>query len=379
MAKILLIIDSLGSGGAQRQLVTIARGLKARGHEVTFFTYFPQYDHFLGWLREVNIPVVSQPKKGSLGISVFWRLYRLIKQERFDGAMAFMQSPSLYLEMAVALIPRRQRPRVVFSDRTTFAEDFRPSFGFILRQQLHRYCDVITANSHAHCDKLQSMFPWMKQKLLPVYNGIEPSVAQGQGQAPIDKPYLLSVSRVIGYKNFQRFADAMLRCFETFGDVPTVIWVGRVFPIPEVEKAVAEIQQRFEQRGIADRLQFVGEQSDVARYYQHASALVHPSRLEGFSNAVVEGMMAGLPLLLGNISDHQRIVQTYQNGWIFDVDNTDSMVDALRHFQTCDAQTLQHMASNSHEAAVALFSFDKATEQYEALLTGQSGELCSER
>ena len=37
--KILLLIDSLGSGGAQRQMVTLAALLKQRGQEVSFLLY----------------------------------------------------------------------------------------------------------------------------------------------------------------------------------------------------------------------------------------------------------------------------------------------------------------------------------------------------
>ena len=37
--KILCVIDSLGSGGAQRQLVGLAIGFKERGHEVSFLVY----------------------------------------------------------------------------------------------------------------------------------------------------------------------------------------------------------------------------------------------------------------------------------------------------------------------------------------------------
>ena len=37
--KLLCVIDSIGSGGAQRQLVSIAKGIKAKGHCVSFLVY----------------------------------------------------------------------------------------------------------------------------------------------------------------------------------------------------------------------------------------------------------------------------------------------------------------------------------------------------
>ena len=39
--KILCLIDDLGSGGAQRQLVNLSKGFVSRGHEVSFLVYHP--------------------------------------------------------------------------------------------------------------------------------------------------------------------------------------------------------------------------------------------------------------------------------------------------------------------------------------------------
>jgi len=54
--KLLFVIDNLGSGGAQRQMINLARELKTRGHHVEFFVYYP-HDHYLPLLDEVGIPV----------------------------------------------------------------------------------------------------------------------------------------------------------------------------------------------------------------------------------------------------------------------------------------------------------------------------------
>ena len=37
--KILIVIDTLGSGGAQKLKVKLAKGLKKKGYEVEFFIY----------------------------------------------------------------------------------------------------------------------------------------------------------------------------------------------------------------------------------------------------------------------------------------------------------------------------------------------------
>ena len=53
--KILLFIDSLGPGGAQRQLVGLSGLLQKRGHELKVCTYH-QIDFYKHYLDENNIP-----------------------------------------------------------------------------------------------------------------------------------------------------------------------------------------------------------------------------------------------------------------------------------------------------------------------------------
>jgi len=57
--RLLLVIDHLGLGGAQRQIVELACGLAARGHTVELFTYFPQHEFFLRRVLEEGIAVHS--------------------------------------------------------------------------------------------------------------------------------------------------------------------------------------------------------------------------------------------------------------------------------------------------------------------------------
>ena len=44
--KILIVIDTLGSGGAQKLKVNLAKGLKQRGHIVEFFIYDSNYPFY---------------------------------------------------------------------------------------------------------------------------------------------------------------------------------------------------------------------------------------------------------------------------------------------------------------------------------------------
>lgn len=367
MAKFLLVLDCLGSGGAQRQLISIAKGLSAKGHKVELFIYFPHLDHFASHLENTNIKVHKVEKKGRFDLRVVNRLRQLIKQGEYNGAMAFMRTPSLYLELAIAMLPKKYRPIVGFSDRITFEKGFQPGILFKFRQQLHRVCDFITTNSHLHKDTLAEFFPWMAPKLTTVYNGVDQSILKTDEASLYSGKYLLAIARVIDYKNFERLAEAMVLCASKYGDVPTILWIGFVFD----KEGVNRVNTLLEKAGLQDKLYFLGESKQIATYYQHADGLVHPSLIEGFSNVIAEAICCGLPLLLGNISDHERILEKYKNGMLFDVEDVNSIADVLHNFTQLSEQQKIQMGECSKKAAEELFVMDAAVDAYEQLLMGR--------
>src|SRR6266705_2953305 len=95
--RILYFIDCLGSGGAQRQLVTMAKGFQRRGHEVRFLIYRPG-GHFLPELEAAKIPCVCIPKTGHL--RRICEVRRVLRQGWQEVVLAFLEGPTLYAELA---------------------------------------------------------------------------------------------------------------------------------------------------------------------------------------------------------------------------------------------------------------------------------------
>ena len=91
--KILLFIDHLGMGGAQRQIAELACGLKRRGHDVEVFVYFSEYDFFRPLLREHRITLHEYAKGRGFSFGVLARLVKIIRHGRFDAVISYLSSP----------------------------------------------------------------------------------------------------------------------------------------------------------------------------------------------------------------------------------------------------------------------------------------------
>ena len=94
--KILLNIDSLGSGGAQTQITHLACGLKERGHDVEMFIYYGKYNFHRPKLHAAGITIneINNKARG-FSISVLVTLTRLIRRKHYDAVVSFLKSPNI--------------------------------------------------------------------------------------------------------------------------------------------------------------------------------------------------------------------------------------------------------------------------------------------
>ena len=97
--KLLFVIDSLDTGGAQRQMVNLAIGLKRRNHLVEFFCYAPG-DVLAHPLEEAGITVHWHFKRSRFSPEVILALKELVNPNNYDLVLAFLPTPNFYAIVA---------------------------------------------------------------------------------------------------------------------------------------------------------------------------------------------------------------------------------------------------------------------------------------
>ncbi|MEI6178174.1 MAG: hypothetical protein WCS43_14870, partial [Verrucomicrobiota bacterium] len=95
--KVLCLIDSLVSGGAQRQLATLAVLLKNQGMDVSLLTYHP-HDFFLPLLRDAGIAYTCIETRSHW--HRLWAIRQILRTGDHDVVLAFLDGPVLYAELA---------------------------------------------------------------------------------------------------------------------------------------------------------------------------------------------------------------------------------------------------------------------------------------
>lgn len=363
MMKILCVIDSLGSGGSQRQLVSLAVGLAKRGHAVDFFTYHPEINHFEPTLTANAIGVYGYKKSGRWSPRVVLALRSRIRAAGYDGVIAFLTVPALYTEWARLGL---NLPKLIVSERASLVHK-RGAVADFLAFLSHSLADAVTVNSQHRRSQIDVRYPWIRKRCHTIPNGTDLSAF-----FPADEPRnpgwplrLLSVGRVSLLKNPAVLIEALSRLAANNRRVPEVTWVGRE------DDAFHESVRRLEEQGLGSKWTWLGERSDIAELMRNHDALVHPSLSEGMPNVVCEALASGLPVLAGRIGDHPMLVGDGRRGFLFDPIRPDELAELIQHLDLLDSRSWEDLKSNSRLYAESNLSLDTMVASYEKILLSQ--------
>lgn len=365
--RLLFIIDCLGSGGAQRQMVNLAIGLKRRGHEIAFFHYFPEHDFFASRLHQSGIPVHTCSKRSRFSMAPILALHRLMRRWRWDAGLAFLPTPNFYAEIARIGL---KSFRLVVSERFMYTSNPLPLGRFLL-EQMHHIADHITVNSHHQRLLMEQAFPWMHGKLTTIYNGVDLEEFTPNAAAPsaAGRPLILLVlSSVVPKKNALGLIQALAHYRDYYGGSCCVHWAGKVTADSLSVREFQEAGRLLKELSLENQWEWLGERKDVASLLRGCDALIHPSFYEGLPNAICEALASGRPVLAGNVCDNARLVHEGVTGFLFDPEDPADIARAIHRLDRLSEDKRTAMAKQGRSFAEKELSLEVFTERYEKLL-----------
>lgn len=363
--RILCFIDSLGSGGAQRQIATLAAGLKSRGHEIRFLVY-REDNHFLHLLQEVGIPCCMIPALSYLKRIMTVR--SVIREGWQDVVLAFLEAPSFYAE--IAGIPKR-RWGLIVGERLA-DPSIKKVAGWWLRQ-FHRFADTVVSNSHTNRIMLEVLFPFLRSKLCTIYNTVDFKLFR---PAPYNAHEVVCRSArefrivvVASYqekKNMINLAKALHHIKYAHSQQPIVVhWFGAM---PTGPAAFKDVERFLAENDLCTSFFLHTATKDIAKEYSLADAVGLFSFYEGLPNVVCEGMASGKPILMSNVCDAGNLVQDGKNGFLCDPDSPVDIADKILRMAELSEEERKNMGMESRLLAEYLFSEDVIVDHYECIL-----------
>ena len=326
--RLVCLIDSLGPGGAQRQLSTLAVLLGRRGFDVEVLTYHAG-DFFLPELARAGIPVRCV-ERGSIARRAL-ALRGALRASAPDVVLAFLDASCLYAELAA--LPAR-RFGLVVSERLAVPREREGRLRWT--RQLHRVADFVVTNSHTNRLLIERAVPALAGRLVTIYNAVDLDAFRPPVVPPSPRQDALRLVVAASYqakKNLAGMIDAVARARRLKPERPIVVdWYGGS---PRGGGGRPDVRVREE--GLAQirvhRLEECFRLHDTSRsmveIYQAADAVVLPSFFEGLPNTVCEAMACGRPVLMSAVCDASGLVEPGRSGLLFDPSSPEDMARAL--------------------------------------------------
>ena len=299
--RVLHVITDLDVGGAERSLMSIAPATTHRGWVPTVASLMPG-GFFAERLRKANVPVRQLGmKRSSHALLGLLRLAAVIRRERPVIIQSWMYHADLMATLALALSGRWRKTKLFWGVRCSDMDfsKYDPQLRIVFRlcALLSRLPHGVIANSDAGREVHQRL-GYKPKRFYVVHNGIETGrfkVPQGTRSQvrrelglPPNGPVIATVARLDPMKDYECFLAALER-------------------LPGIDAlAIGRGTENLPDR---PRLRRLGQRDDIVELLAASDILVSSSAFgEGFSNAIAEGMAAGLPVVATDIGDARCMV-----------------------------------------------------------------------
>jgi mannosyltransferase len=179
---------------------------------------------------------------------------------------------------------------------------------------------------------------------------------------PPDRKIVGCFGRVRHQKGTDLFVDAMIELLPTRPDWSAIVAGRATGPHVEFEKGLIE---KVANAGLADRILFVGEHTNINEWYRALDLFVAPQRWEGFGLTPLEAMATGIPVVATDVGAFSELVVTgaEETGAIVPADDLTAMAAGAAQFMDDDARRIAASA-RALEHARTSFSI---TNEVEAL------------
>jgi L-malate glycosyltransferase len=334
--KRMKFVTAFGLGGTERHFVGLALALDASRFDV-HFGCLRRWGQLLEPVEARAIPVFDY------GVSTFrsvgalraqWRMARDIRRHRIDVVHTY----NFYANVFGILPAKLGGARVIASIRDMGAY-LSPAQRRAQRLAC-RLADQILVNATAIKDWLVAD-GYRADRILVIPNGIEMSRFANQNDGTLrrelnvaeDAPLVGVVGRVTRLKGVEDFLAASASIAKRFPATRFVVVGDSLAPSERsgdaTDSYMDELQAQASNLGISDRVTFMGYRADVERILSQLTIAVQPSLSEGLSNALLEPMAAGLPVVATRVGGASEVLRHSENGFLVAPSNPEELAQAI--------------------------------------------------
>lgn len=353
--KIILFTDSLGAGGAQRQLVGLAKFLKEKGYGVRICIYH-DINFYKNILDENNVAIDVMSSKNY--VQRILTISKYLKKENPDWLISYQESPSLIACLAKLL---GGKFKLLVSERNTTQHI---GTNEKVRFFLYRIADKIVPNSYSQEKFLVEHYPWMRDKITTITNFVDLDRFSYHPKKLSSKPLMVVAASVWTPKNTLGLIEGIRILYEKKYSFK-IEWYGMVKGHDQYLNKCKELIDKY---NLQEYIDLLPKTSEIHEKYKSCDYFCLPSFYEGTPNVICEAISTGRPIICSSVCDNPIYVKENFNGFLFNPNNPNDIAENLEKALLLSEDKYTEMCTNSRKTAEELLSEDKFVNKYIEIL-----------
>jgi glycosyltransferase involved in cell wall biosynthesis len=363
--KVLFTIDTLQQGGAEQSIANLIRNF-SNNIDVTILYFYPKAD-LLSTYQELDCNIIAMNLTGKYQwFKAIKGMKKIIKHECPDIVVS-----SLYRSNIISRI-------ACYITNTKLVGTFVDDSYNIERRKTFKGFSLIKYQSTWLLDRLTSFIPihWISNsiciakqnatklgiaasKITTIYRGRDSNIFI-QWRNEKENPFVfICVGRLYEKKGYPELISAFAKLSHTHNNIKLHIY-GEGTYRTEMENQIEALQMN-------NKIILFGNVNEAWKKIYESNCFVFPSRFEGFSGALVEAMMTGIPIISSNIPMNVEAVENNKTALVHQVKNSDDlyvkMNEMIAHFSS-----MIEMGKCAREISIQKFDIKNIANQYESLL-----------
>ena len=368
MSHVALIVPGLDRiGGAERQVILLAKGLRRRGWRVSVVALSGAGGDAAAGLIAAGAEFLTlQMRKGLADPRGWIRFNRWLRRECPDVVHAHLPHAAWLARWSRLGAPVRVELDTLHSSST----------GAAGRRLGYRWsgwlADRVTAVSHAAAAAHLSAGMAAPGKLLVLPNGVD--VEEWRPDAPAR----IAVRRELGIE--EEFLWLAAGRLEPVKDYPTLL--AAMTKVPEAARlSIAgsgllkdELLGLSARLGLGRRVRFLGFEPDLRRWMRAADGFVLSSRWEGLPMGLLEAAACALPAVATDGAGTSEALVDGQSGWLTPAGDSSALAAAMTRVMRTPPEERRAMGERARQVAMERFSLEAILDRWEALYRDLLGQ-----
>ncbi len=369
MTHVALVIPGLDRiGGAERQTMLLAKGLRRRGWRVSVVALSGSGGQAAHELASAEIAFLSlEMRKGWADPRGWIRFHQWVRRERPDVVHAHLPHAAWLARWSRLAAPA---PAVIDTLHSSWTGPLGRRLGYRLSRWLP---DHVTAVSQSVALAHLSAGLVSRRKLSVLPNGVDLEAwrpdafgrAAVRRELGLAEEFLwLAAGRLDPVKDYP-----MLLCAMAAVPQPARLLIAGAGPL---HRELLDLCARL---GLDRRVRFLGFVPDLTRWLRAADAFVLSSRWEGLPMGLIEAAACALPAVATDVPGSREVIEHGQTGWLTSAGHPGALAEAMTALIETPPAQRRAMGDRARRHVTGQFSLNTVLDRWERLY----GDLLTER